>query len=109
MTDETTVTERVKPSQAPAHAGEYWIVSSHRFHRHPSVEEATTERARLEAVHPDKSFAIHRVKKKLRPTHSAEIVAAAKALLLEIDTAGIDSLHPVRIFAEHLRTEITKK
>lgn len=77
-----------KPKHAHHNAKEWWIVTDHRYFKHPSEGLAQAERKRLAELHPDKEFFVHRVKRNPRRSVSKhiifELVNAAEAILKEI-------------------------
>jgi hypothetical protein len=48
-----------------------WIIASHRFHEHNTIESAEAEFERLKAQHPEKHFRLYRIKRVLKPADQA--------------------------------------
>lgn len=65
-----------------------WIVSSHRFREHKSLEAAEEEKARLSAAMPWRAYRVMRVKPDLTAGKVQALIARMRMLLMRARAAG---------------------
>lgn len=75
-----------------------WIISSHRFKEHLSIEAMERELARLKAGAPGKDFRPYRIKRTVRPDPVPAVIGEAKGrwhsvIVYRTDTGTVDVEH----------------
>lgn len=78
-----------------------WIVTQHDYMKHPTLEKARAEQARLAESNPGREFRIHRIKATLTRGQTTRIIKAAEAFLAEESEANRDVLaHALKALLE---------
>lgn len=75
-----------------------WVVSNHKFYKHPTLELAEAERARLYYKQPNNTFRIYRVKSHIERRNTYDSLISALIEIKQLSYPG-DLIHTLALKA----------